>query len=441
MNRYPGGTLSIVALFAGVLTACGPFSVDKTTAPDVALSTGTAAISRVTIGNKSLGAIALGGTWSVTANVVDMSGLTRTDRPVTWSSSDSSVATVSATGNIAATITTVGPGTVTIRATVDGHADNLTFIVLAEQAFIYSSATGITAIPMPTGVKTSRASAINDAGQVVGRMAFGTAANTIHAFIWSASDGMLDLGVLPGADASNGSVATAINTNGDVTGYLVTSDYLYHAFMWSRTTGMIDLGTLPNARHSLAFGINSRGDIVGYGTVGSDVRPFIWNKSTGMRLIGSLNDPPAMANAINDAGVIVGTTAPLGDPYPLETNDGVVWNLDGTITTLTFCGSGGECSASAINRNGVVTGINARGEAYLWSPATGMQPAGGFGAVGNAINDTGQIVGNAYSDGLGGGAFIWSAAAGRTNIGVLPHRTISYATGINNKGQVVGYSQ
>jgi uncharacterized membrane protein len=158
-----------------------------------------------------------------------------------------------------------------------------------------------------------------------------------------------------------------------------------------------------------------------------------------MRLIGSLADSPAAANAINDDGTIVGTTTLPGTPDQLTWIDGVTWNPDGTITNLTQCEVGSGCSAKAISRAGVVTGMNARGEAYLWSAAGGMQSVGAFRAEGSAINDLGQIAGNAND--ANRGAFFWSTATGRINIGVLPRRSVSYATGINNKGQVVGYSR
>jgi probable HAF family extracellular repeat protein len=61
------------------------------------------------------------------------------------------------------------------------------------------------------GGTTSRAYGINSAGQVVG---YSTIANGLHAFLWSASGGMQDLGTLGG----NTSDAYAINSAGQVVG-------------------------------------------------------------------------------------------------------------------------------------------------------------------------------------------------------------------------------
>jgi probable HAF family extracellular repeat protein len=59
-----------------------------------------------------------------------------------------------------------------------------------------------------------------------------------------------DLGTLPG-DAYPVSSATAINDSGQVVGY---GDR--HAFQWSASGGMQDLGTLPGSTNSYANGIN-----------------------------------------------------------------------------------------------------------------------------------------------------------------------------------------
>jgi len=50
-----------------------------------------------------------------------------------------------------------------------------------------------------------------------------------------------------------------------------------------------------------------------------------------------------------------------------------------------------------------------------------------------AINSSGQVVGN-----RGGSAFIWSEGQGLRNLGFLPEGISTYATGINNLGEVTG---
>ena len=62
---------------------------------------------------------------------------------------------------------------------------------------------------------------------------------TTHAFLWSSTAGMQDLGSLGGSSYANG-----INDAGQVVGYYVTSWGTYRAFLWTASGGMQDLGTL-----------------------------------------------------------------------------------------------------------------------------------------------------------------------------------------------------
>src|SRR5258708_37697564 len=67
-----------------------------------------------------------------------------------------------------------------------------------------------------------------------------TTAQTQHAFLWTAADGMQDLGTLGGTN----SYALGINASGQVVGMGGRSDGTYDAFRWTSATGMQDLGSL-----------------------------------------------------------------------------------------------------------------------------------------------------------------------------------------------------
>lgn len=109
----------------------------------------------------------------------------------------------------------------------------------------------------------SRATAINDAGLVVG---YGwTVGNTAtHATIWNGAT-ITDLGTLGG----NSSVAYAINNAGQVVGYASTTDGFQHASLWNGTTatdlnGFLDAATISAGWElATAYGINDNGWIVG----------------------------------------------------------------------------------------------------------------------------------------------------------------------------------
>jgi len=70
---------------------------------------------------------------------------------------------------------------------------------------------------------------------------------------------------------------------------------------------------------------------------------------------------------------------------------------------------------------------------------TDLDPISGKTSDANAINDTGQVVGDSMAWG-NGRAFFWSGGA-MTNLGTLPGCIVSYANDINNSVQVVGWSR
>jgi probable HAF family extracellular repeat protein len=124
----------------------------------------------------------------------------------------------------------------------------------------------------------SSALAINDLGQVVGYSTL--ASGDSHAFLWQAGTGMRDLGNLPNT-ASRTSAARAINDVGRVVGesYTAFGDYQSHAFLWEEGAGMQDLGTPFDGDSSVAYGINSAGQIVGQSSAaGAQTHAVLWTR-------------------------------------------------------------------------------------------------------------------------------------------------------------------
>jgi probable HAF family extracellular repeat protein len=129
-----------------------------------------------------------------------------------------------------------------------------------------------------------------------------------------------------------------------------------------------------------------------------------------------------------------------------------------TVTDLgTF---GGDTSrANGINNHGQVVGEARTSDGtkhpFLWDSVHGMQDLGGLGGVyyvgsdragsvgsANAINDAGQVVGSGYTRDTmpEQHAFLWEAGRGMQDLGTLGGNE-SKASGINGKGQVVGFSR
>ena len=106
---------------------------------------------------------------------------------------------------------------------------------------------------------------MNDAGQVVGwsytvgsLVSCPPAPCIHHAFLWTATEGMVSLGTLGGTNSE----ATAVNADGWVVGQSdVTQGF--DAFLWTPDHGMADLGTLGGG-FSSALDVNDRGQVVGW---------------------------------------------------------------------------------------------------------------------------------------------------------------------------------
>jgi probable HAF family extracellular repeat protein len=162
----------------------------------------------------------------------------------------------------------------------------------------------------------------NDLGQAVG--VSGTCANTVippvvngpHAVLWEPDGSVSDLGNLGGtvnpAIPGIGQAAVGINNQGQVVGAsALAGNSTAHAFLWSRLTGMRDLGTLAGDVHSAGLGISDRGEVVGISLDGmGNPRPFLWKDGvmTDLNSLVDANSPLHLlfASGINSRGQIEG---------------------------------------------------------------------------------------------------------------------------------------
>jgi probable HAF family extracellular repeat protein len=288
------------------------------------------------------------------------------------------------------------------------------------------------------GDGTAQAFAINEAGQVVGYAT--TASLKYHAFLWD--DGvMTDLGTLPTGSTSR---AFGLNDNGQVVGFAFDGSAAggahNHAFLWENGV-MTDL--FPEPAHSVANAINDAGQVVGQYNLN---RPFLWQNG-GFIDLGGFGGTQSFGYAfdINDAGQVVGSS------FVNNGSDGLsqhafVWK-DGVMTDLGALPGLPDSRAHAINELGQVVGFSSSFdpdttdeffESFLWENGV-MIDLGVPGDLNRAhdINDSGQIVGWSSS-----GAYIYEDGAVTNLNSLLPAGSgvsISVATGINNAGQIVGY--
>lgn len=221
---------------------------------------------------------------------------------------------------------------------------------------------------------------INNRGQVVGGSRTPAPEFVNHAFLWE--DGiMTDLGTLPGRPVS---IARDINNRGEVVGNSGPFEGApdHHAFLWEKGT-MTDLGTLGGI-FSRAYGINSRGQVVGVSTTaGEQLHAFVWKKGT-MTDLGTLGGTCSVARHINSRGQIVGgadipsgnscgqilfgADIPSGQEHAFLWEDSVMTDLN----TLIPENSGWVLwEARGINASGQIAGvgsINGQTHAFLLTP-------------------------------------------------------------------------
>jgi probable HAF family extracellular repeat protein len=275
------------------------------------------------------------------------------------------------------------------------------------------------------GGRYSAALDINDLGQVVGLSGIriqgeNEFSENIHAFLWDNLTGMQDLGPGPGENfsiannvdnfgrvfgismglddaevSSNMNVqafqwhnsrgrrgvddregwfnkAYRANVRGQMIGFELNSNGDSRAILWNRARIGRDLGTLPGHDQSMAFGINNLGQVVGCSRPGRNsgfgrCRAFRWDERQGMKQIGPLNVHYSVAKDINDAGQILGQAVTIENGF----------------------------------------------QAYLWDPNNGTQFLSEMAALDpgwtirgvSAINNLGQITGDATFDVDGDGVF------------------------------------
>ena len=160
--------------------------------------------------------------------------------------------------------------------------------------------------------------------------------------------------------------------------------------------------------------------------------------------LGTLGGPYSTANAINDRGVIVGSSYVDYDPSRVR---GFVYE-NGSMTAIgTFGGQGSR--AIDINSHGVIIG-QAQDAAGVWQPfildRSGMRRIENLptGAALFAINDHGVVLGSYPNpDFQGETQFLWDNGV-VTSLGALPEVKAAgwgsiFATDMNDRGQVTGW--
>jgi len=264
----------------------------------------------------------------------------------------------------------------------------------------------------------------------------------------------------------------AINDLGEVAG----TTPRHRAAVWSQARGLQELPPPPGFLYSEAVGINQRGDVVGTAFDGGFTRRQAFVVVDGVLTL--LPGEQSRAHHINAVDTVAGESQIPGT----TATQPVLW-VAGRLQRIPNCCGGSATSVDAQTQViGAAYDEQGRYYAYRWSASLGIErigPAKGFSAAvaasengtiviqtfpgtllyangqstrialapkspsyAQAINDCSIIVGafGPYSDAYR--AFIWQSATGFQDLNTLLPRgsgwTLESATGINDRGEIVG---
>jgi probable HAF family extracellular repeat protein len=263
---------------------------------------------------------------------------------------------------------------------------------------------------------------IDGGGDVVGNATVG---GVTRAFYLPGGAGTATVLPVLGTGGMNYTSARAVNSTGLVVGTSSSDDATgsYHAFAWTASGGMVDLGGFPGGvpggaspyTLSSALGLNANGQIVGvaYQANGS-YDPAMWTYNGATWTITNLNPTHSVCHggcnawAVNDSGDAVGYGFAVGGIMP--TTSAVLFQHDGTVVVLPGLGAlAPNDHARGINDNGVIVGDAATASSGIH--AFVYDSAGGEQDLNNLIVADGSATG-------------W---------------TLKYATGITNSGYISGF--
>jgi probable HAF family extracellular repeat protein len=252
---------------------------------------------------------------------------------------------------------------------------------------------------------TNTGESINDSGQIAGTVSNASASGLMYY------DGttMHNLGAVGGETGT--ASGSGINNSGQIAGYYTNKSgtqtgFLYSGGLSGTTT---ELGTHPGGTFSMGSALNNSGEVAGGAdTSGGETHAITWTSSGGMVDLGSL---------IGSSGFSIG----------LAIN------------------SSGEVAGNSDTANTATTG---QPDAFLYNGSTmvDLGTLGGVASGANGINDSGNVVGWAYTTGdASQDAFLDSGGTmydlDNLVTGGTDGWTLESANAISNTGYIVGYME
>jgi probable HAF family extracellular repeat protein len=262
-----------------------------------------------------------------------------------------------------------GPGSRAWNVSVDGEAITGTY---EGGAFLWTAKDGMQDLGTPDGFWSTGFAVSADGVAVAGSLS--SLFEETRAFRWTPSQGMQDLGVLPGAFTST---AYGISADGSAVSGTSTypRTYIATAFIWTEAGGMQSLGTLPGGTFSVGGGMSADGSvIVGHADAASGAtRAFRWTAADGMVDLGTLPNTQSSYAIATSADGFAATgmvhTSPLKHAFLWTATDGMqdLGTAPGAREAVGYAVSNGGLAVVGSDR--YYSGTNV---AYLWTHDLGM---------------------------------------------------------------------
>lgn len=281
----------------------------------------------------------------------------------------------------------------------------------------------------------------------------------------------------------------SVNQQSWVSGYSVLADNAsVHATLWTASsTSATDLGTLGGSNSAVEWPNHTPGQVAGISQIasadplgeqwscsypagggflpytGQECRGFVYANGA-MTALGTLGGNNSFASGSNAQGQVVGCAeTALHDPTCKAPQvlqfKATVWDRLGGVRVLEPLPGDSDSAATAINNRGDAVGIsgiceNAVGKLsakhmVLWHAGVPLQLPSLGGSAWNTptmISNNGEVVGfsdlagDANGTNFNAHAFVWDAKSGTRDLGVLAGDAVSYAFGVNSRGEIVGQS-
>lgn len=284
---------------------------------------------------------------------------------------------------------------------------------------------------------------------------------TEHLAVWQ-SGKKRDLGMIDGTDWCQ---PNAINDRGEVVGvfgpYEVrpgdTEPDEYHSFLWNGEK-LLDIGTTGEA-----VGINNNGQVVGEKTWPDGQHGFLCAGGKMLEVKNPLSSEYSEVKAVNDKGQMVGVAAGpssrkqiIGTIHAMFWNNGIPYEMHLPQHSGFSIGGGpiainnsGQVviNADDLDEPGAKSGLGVEVRCYIWQNGvvTDLGVLPGLSMSGIAINNRGQVVGNATkSNGSPqtdiSRPFLWQSGTLYDLNSLVSHKgwTMIHVSGFNNRGQIIG---